>query len=271
MYKLAAFDMDETMLRPDGALSDYAAGVLHAVGAMGVRVVPCTGRPYGGVLGHLGKIGLDTAGIFCNGAQTRGTLGGEILDERPVPVEEAVLAARMGQEAGAHTRVYMDDRVYVSRVTEEDREYIARTGSVFEEVGGDLAAFLKRRSRGPLKVMNVMSGAEALRPFLEKCREVFAGKLHVTQSMATFVEYMRTDATKGNGLRNLAERWGIGKEEIVAAGDHLNDLSMFAEAGFSIAPANAQPSVLAAASCVCGSNAEDGVARQFSKIFGLKI
>jgi Cof subfamily protein (haloacid dehalogenase superfamily) len=266
-YSLAAFDMDETLLRPDGTLSDYAAGVLRAMGAKGIRVVPCTGRPYGGVLGHLEKIGLDTAGIFCNGAQTRGALGGEILDERPVSLGDAVLAARMGEEAGAHTRVYMDDRVYVSRVTEEDRGYIARTGSVFEEAG-NLPAFLERRSRGPLKVMNVID-PEALRPFLEKCRAFFAGRLNVTQSMANFVEYMRADATKGNGLRSLAERWGIGKEETVVAGDHLNDLSMFAEAGLSLAPANAQPSVLKAASRVCGSNAEDGVAQEFAKIFGV--
>jgi Cof subfamily protein (haloacid dehalogenase superfamily) len=269
--------MDETLLGPDASLSEYAAAVLRAIAKTGAKIVPCTGRPYGGTLPHLRHIGLDTWGVFCNGAQLRGTLSGDVLGECPIPLEDAWAAMRMGEEAGGHVRLYMNDRVYVSCIDESDRNYIKRTGSDLEEVG-DLFAFLEKNlnenslnpensSHNLLKLMNVMPDQESVSALFEKSRRFFEGRLYVTQSLSTFVEYMRADASKGRGLRTLADRWGIAKEDIVVAGDHLNDLTLFAEAALSIAPQNAQPAVREAASCVCRSNAEDGVARKFAEVF----
>ena len=78
---------------------------------------------------------------------------------------------------------------------------------------------------------------------------------------------MNAAASKGNAVKKLADMWEISKDEIVVAGDHLNDLTMFAEAGFSIAPQNAHPSVLEAASVLALSNAEDGVPKKLAEIF----
>lgn len=49
--------------------------------------------------------------------------------------------------------------------------------------------------------------------------------------------------------------------EVVAWGDHPNDLSLFAVAARSVAPANAHPAVLEAATEVVASNEEDGIVR----------
>ncbi|MDR1379116.1 MAG: HAD hydrolase family protein [Synergistaceae bacterium] len=274
-YKLAAFDMDETLLAPDASLSEYAVGVLRAIEKTGAKIVPCTGRPYGGTLPHLRRIGLETWGVFCNGAQIRGALSGDILSEYPMLLEDALAATRMGEEAGGHTRLYMGDRVYVAHIVEDDRRYIQRTGSAVEEVG-NLYAFLEKNleansNHSLLKLMNVMPDPESVPALFEKSRRFFEGRLYVTQSLLTFVEYMRADASKGIGLKILADRWGIAKEDIVVAGDHLNDLTLFAEAGFSIAPQNARPAVREAASCVCRSNAEDGVARKLAEIFEISL
>ena len=261
-YKLAAFDMDGTLLHPDGSLSDYAAGVMRAVEKKGVKVVPCTGRPYPGALKHIEKIGLSTIGVFCNGAQLRSAPGGEILEECPLPLGDALLMIDLSLEAGGHPRIYIDDMVYVTRITEEDERYIKRTGSILEAVGN----FREFLDRPPLKILSLIS-AESLPELYEKSRLVFGDRLNITQSASDYLECMHGGATKGRGLNKLASRWGISKEEIVVAGDHLNDLTMFEEAGFSIAPKNAQPAVREAASHVCRSNAEDGVAKKFAEIF----
>jgi Cof subfamily protein (haloacid dehalogenase superfamily) len=262
-YKLVAFDMDETLLRPDSSLSDYAVEVLRAVAKSGVKIVPCTGRPYGGTLVHLRRIGLETTGVFCNGAQLRDTLSGEIFNERPVPLNDARLVIRLGEERGGHPRAYLNDRVYVSHVTEDDERYAKRTGSVFEVVEN----WDSLPEGDPVKLMTVMPTHEGVVELLEKSEKIFEGRLYVTLSLETFVEYTHIGATKGIGVQMLADRWGIAREEIVVAGDHLNDLTMFEKAGFSIAPQNAQPAVREAASCVCLSNAEDGVAKKFAEIF----
>ena len=53
---------------------------------------------------------------------------------------------------------------------------------------------------------------------------------------------------------------GIKREEVLAFGDSLNDLSMLEYAGHSVAVGNARIEVKAAADEVCLSNDEDGVA-----------
>ncbi|MDR2180990.1 MAG: HAD-IIB family hydrolase [Synergistaceae bacterium] len=272
-YELVAFDLDGTLLRPDSSLSDYAIDVLRAINRRGVKIVPCTGRHYGGALIHMRRIGVDTPGVFCNGAQLRTSLGGHILDECPLLLDDAREAIRIGLEMGGHPRVYMNDRVYVSSVNEEDRGYAQRTGSIIEPVG-DLLAFLDKGSPIVLKtinkIINVMPDLESVPLIFERSRCFFDGKkVYITQSLSTFVEYMHSWATKGKGLKKLAGRWGIPKEKILVAGDHFNDLTMFEEAGFSIAPQNAQDVVREAASCVCPGNAEDGVPQKLSEIFDI--
>jgi hypothetical protein len=56
---------------------------------------------------------------------------------------------------------------------------------------------------------------------------------------------------------------------VIACGDHLNDLGMFAAADETIAPANAHRSVLAAATTTVASNDDDGVIRWLLERAGL--
>lgn len=261
-YKLVALDLDETLLTPDSLLSDYTIETLRQIEKTGIKVVLCTGRLYEGARPYAQSLGIDNPGVFCNGAQIRKALSGDILHECPLSIEHACEAIRLGQECGGHPRVYMDDRIYVPELLEKDQAYSKWT-SVKVEAVGDLCSFL---AKAPLKLINVMPDAEAIPVLVEKSARFFGDNLYITQSLGTFVEYMNAGATKGKGIKRLAEMWGIGKEEIIAAGDHLNDLPLFAEAGLSIAPANAQPAVRAAATVVCAGNDEDGVARKLSAV-----
>ena len=72
---------------------------------------------------------------------------------------------------------------------------------------------------------------------------------------------MNRKATKLNGIRLLAERYGIGLSETAAFGDDYNDIDMLSACGKGVAVENALPEVKAAANEVCGSSEEDGVAR----------
>ena len=74
-----------------------------------------------------------------------------------------------------------------------------------------------------------------------------------------YLELFSHKASKSNGLRFLREKYGF--DEIVAFGDNLNDLPMFAEADIKVAVGNARDVVKAAADYVIGTNSEDGVAR----------
>jgi len=68
-------------------------------------------------------------------------------------------------------------------------------------------------------------------------------------------------ASKDQAIRTLAERYGLSGREIVAFGDHVNDLSMLRAADRAIAVGNAIESVQQAARAVIGHHTEDSVLR----------
>ncbi len=68
-------------------------------------------------------------------------------------------------------------------------------------------------------------------------------------------------------VAELAARYGIGPESVIAFGDMPNDLPLFAWAGTSCAVANAHPDVRAAATHVIGSNDDDGVAAYLETLY----
>ncbi len=72
--------------------------------------------------------------------------------------------------------------------------------------------------------------------------------------------FMPAGAGKTEAIRALAEASGISPAEMVAFGDDRNDLEMLKICGKGVAVANAVPEVLEAADEVTLSNDEDGVA-----------
>ena len=76
-------------------------------------------------------------------------------------------------------------------------------------------------------------------------------------------ELLPATATKASAAIKLKEM--LGCDRIVAFGDGLNDLSMFAVADECYAMANAVPELKAIATAVIGSNDEDGVAKWLEK------
>jgi 3-deoxy-D-manno-octulosonate 8-phosphate phosphatase (KDO 8-P phosphatase) len=71
---------------------------------------------------------------------------------------------------------------------------------------------------------------------------------------------------KGAALRLVAERLQAPLERVCFVGDDVNDLPAFALAGFSAAPANAQPPVKAAASLVLSQPGGDGAVRELVEL-----
>ncbi|MGY3717892.1 Cof-type HAD-IIB family hydrolase [Sutcliffiella cohnii] len=74
------------------------------------------------------------------------------------------------------------------------------------------------------------------------------------------VDIMHTDATKGYGLKLMAEYFGIPLEDTIAIGDDANDISMFEISGLSIAMGNADDFIKEKCDLVTHTNDEHGVA-----------
>ena len=81
-----------------------------------------------------------------------------------------------------------------------------------------------------------------------------------------FCDIANIDSNKGNAVKKLLEILNIKKEETIAIGDDINDLSMFEQVGYKVAVDNAINIVKENADEITLSNDKDGVALFLDKM-----
>jgi len=100
--------------------------------------------------------------------------------------------------------------------------------------------------------------------FLKQCEielaKLMGDAVTVVRSQLYYLDTTDQLANKGVGLLGLAKLVGVPPSEIAVIGDGGNDVTMFEQAGLSIAMGNAQPAVKEKADFVTVSNGEDGFA-----------
>ncbi|BCQ42483.1 hypothetical protein ERHA55_00100 [Erwinia rhapontici] len=87
----------------------------------------------------------------------------------------------------------------------------------------------------------------------------------ILKSSPYFLEILNKQVNKGAGVKALADRLGLQREEVMALGDQENDLAMLEFAGTGVAMGNGIDAVKAIAQFVTTSNLEDGVAVAIEK------
>ncbi len=260
--RLVATDLDGTLVRTDGSLSDRTREVLAAVEARGVPVVFVTGRPLRWaeeVFEHVGDHGL---AVVSNGALVWDVAADRARLERPIPAET------------------------VRRVCEELRAAVPGSAFAVEDLSGIRLEpqFMERHPvpdgarRAPLAelvdgpVLKLLARHEELGPqdYWDAAEAVVGELVTITwSSSSTLLEISAAGVTKATTLALVSEQLGVAAEDVVAFGDMPNDLAMLAWAGTPYAMANAHPTVLAAVELVAPGNDEDGVAQVLAGIFDL--
>ena len=250
-----AFDLDDTLLRPDATVSDYTVNVLRRAAAAGISILPASGRTRDSMWPTVQRIGCAAAFISCNGADVWSP-DRKLLMQELLPVELAHEVAQFAAGRGLYCQTYSPDRFYYSMRNDYAASY-ARASCLEGEYVGDLTEFIRQ----PVAKLLMMDEPERIAALLEEARALFAGRASLTCSKPYFLECNPLRATKGNALRWCARHFGFAMEELLAFGDSLNDVSMLEAAGKGVAMGNAREDVKAMGFPVCGSNDEDGVAR----------
>ena len=260
--RLVATDLDGTLVRSDGTVSDRTRDVLAALDELGVPVIFVTGRPLRWteeVFEHVGDHGL---AVVSNGALVWDVPRHDVYLERLMPPEAALDVCRR-----------LRDAVPGSAFAVERLDGIGLEDSFLERYPVPPGSL-----RGPVEalldepVLKVLARHEELGPleFWDAAEAAIGARAEVTWSSAsTLLEISAAGVTKASTLALLCAELGIGPAEVVAFGDMPNDLPMLRWAGTSYAMANAHASVLDVAGSVAPSNDDDGVAATLAAIFGL--
>lgn len=263
-YRMIFSDMDGTLLKNATEISEKNVEMIGKAVACGIDFVICTGRGVYGVekfLDQLHLMGRPGYVICQNGAAVyrledmqmilKHSFSADVL--RPV-VETA---RRMGVE------VYLyDDRTFLTeKVTREVQDY-CRVMHADMRVLPDGLAY-----DGHFTKCLLSGSAEHLKAVRAVVEPLVKQELNCFYSGPEYLEFVKKGVSKGNALRETAQKAGVPLSQVIAIGDSDNDLSMIQAAGLGIAVANGQAHVKAAADYItettCQQDAVADVIQRF--------
>jgi hypothetical protein len=289
-YDLLAIDLDGTLLRRDGSVSDTNVEAIRVARAAGLRTIVCTGRGLAECAQVVERIAQEDPVVVAGGAIIACPVRSTTLHRFALELDLAQSAVDCLLDHGAPALVLKDPaaagydylvidgpgRIPLDPVTlwwfetmrcrvrylrdlrdDEHPEHTVRVGAC--AMSGQLST-LRARLEGVALDRGIVHHFPAV-----------AAPHHVSRlddgQTLDILEVFSASATKWSALTHIAPSLGAhDAARIAAIGDEINDLPMLRNAGLGIAMENAVPSAKAAAKRHTRSNTDDGVAHAIYQI-----
>lgn len=244
--RLAAIDIDDTLLGPDGQISDENAAAVAALRRSGVTVVLASGRNHASMIRFHDALELGAGPLVSNhGAVVQEAISKARWFEQPVPAAGTVAATRDGMIRGFTVIHHRRDGIYLQRRTSWSRKYEARA-PVPHIVVADLCW---TRGAGVHKVM-WMDHPEVISRLAAEVKAAYDRALCVTETEPGQLEFTCPTVNKAVAMAHVARRLGLSSRQVVAFGDGNNDVPMLEWAGIGVAMSHAREAAKAAADIV---------------------
>lgn len=269
-YQLVALDLDGTALNSDGQISQRLLRAVREARARGVVVTVATARRWFGASPFAEALGVKGPIIIYDGALARGFPDGEVelshsLDPQITQRAAEALVSR-GMQVVAQCSGPGGEWMLVKeggKNTQWMRSYLQHFK---DQIRYAPLSDFKRLAPETLRLVS-FGPEKRLRAALDSLDDVSVGRQIIPMGSYGSGELtvFSPNASKGGGLRWLAQRLGIPLEQTMAIGDAVNDLSMLRMAGLGVAMGNAAPEIRAEANAVTATNDDDGVAQAIER------
>lgn len=263
---LVALDIDGTVMREDGTITDAVAAAIGRVRDLGHEVMLATGRSVSMTLPVLDQLGLTSQYVVCaNGAivlrRDPDAPLGYVRDHVETFDATEVLTTIRGHLGEASYAVEDADGVF--RYTghfPDGALAVARHQVEFDELFGVAAT----------RVV-VISPGHAIEDFLAVVERMGLHKVTYNVGWTAWLDIAPDGVNKATGLERVQVALGIPASRVFVAGDGRNDVDMFewtaAAGGVAVAMGQAPDEVLAAATARTGTDIDDGLADALSRHF----
>lgn len=264
MYKMIALDINGTLLNDQKEVTSEVIEAIKKAHRAGIKIVLSTERSYDGVVKVIHELGnqvIDYA-ICFNGALVKDAKTHALLSRVNLTKDDLSYLYLLSERAGCSVHFDDEHSIYtpnqhIGKYTVQEA-YYNNTPLYYRNVYDLPDKFVPSKaifSEEQIKLDN----------FIKQLPKDFFTRFHAIKSAPNYFEILNSTASKGNALKGLCERLDIDQQDVLAIGDHENDLSMLGFAGKSIAMGNAEKSVLDLADDVTGTNNENGVATAIEK------
>jgi len=259
-------DLDGTLLGPSAVLSPSTRDGINDFVTSGLMFTYATARSYVSAARVTDGLDLRIPVTVSGGAFQLDPDTGAILNEERIADDDLGTVLRLCREHGVPPIVYNGtptaERATWVEGEESDgmRRFLAdRVGDRRFRPATDWALL----PRDGVFYATIIGEASAIAALTIDIAAATDGRLSLIAQIDThhpqdtYLELSAARATKAHAVAWLREYLSV--DRVIAYGDNLNDLPMFGAADEAYAVANAAPEVLARATEVIGSNAEDGV------------
>jgi Cof subfamily protein (haloacid dehalogenase superfamily) len=258
--RLAAIDLDGTLLRSDGTISPRTRAAIRAVRTKGIVVVIVTARGPASVTELARDAGIDGSAICSNGGLVLDLASGSVIRQRLLETELAIQLVRGLRERLPGIVFAVEHEAFAHEPGFAAWDWEPPTGTRVDDALVLLA--------DPATKLILRHTGHEVEAIAAVARELAGDGATVVQSGGEAVEVTAAGVNKAAGLAEVAAELRIEAADVIAFGDYPNDVPMLAWAGRGVAVANAHAEVLAVADEVTASNDDDGVAIVLEQLAG---
>jgi len=229
MIRVIAVDLDDTLIAPDKQIPTENIDALRFAREQGVRVVLATARGWVRTESFYQLLELDTPAIVSSGARLIDGATGDDIWVRTLPLALARDVANFADQQGIALRVYIGQEVWNNLNYDPLMKNQITREKIVPNLGGRLTEapyqiFTKGRRETQLLIERF--GTEG---------DGYVGSVHTYSDNIPEIAFLHPESTKGEALAALCRSWGIPREQVMAMGDSMNDLSMIEWAGCGVA------------------------------------
>lgn len=278
MIEMIASDMDGTLLNAQMEISLENQAAIQYATEQGIQFVIATGRGITEALPPLQAANISCPMITGNGAQVFDQHG-QLLFSYPIDPDDAVSIIDKLNEEQLYFELATNQGVFSNNRTQRISMATSMIGMTLPHLTHKMALsmavavldefqihyidsydqLLRQPDIDILKIFVFSEyGFSRLLPIQQKLNEHYT--LSITASGTNNLEINAPQATKGNAVLNLAKHLNIQESHIMTLGDNINDLSMLALDGVTVAMENGSEQAKATAKYMTHSNLDHGVA-----------
>ncbi len=259
MIKMVATDIDGTIVKWDTGFSENVKNCIKKMTARGVKVVLVTGRMHSATIPIAIELRLNTPIVSYQGGLIK-DFSGNTLYQQNLPDKKAKEIIKWARKNDIHLNLYLDDKLYV----EKDNDFVKRyTDGKF--VTYTVCSFDDLVIKNVNKLLAIdYNDASRVTGWVTELQKKYP-ELYIVKSTPYFCEIGSPDAKKSNGVKFLAERWGIKQDEILTIGDQDNDIELLKAGGVRVAMGNATPELKACADYITETVENDGFVKTMEK------
>jgi len=254
-------DIDGTLLTPDKTLTPGAAAAVRRLAEAGVGFTLVSSRPPRGMSALVTELNVRLPlGAFNGGSLVAPDLGLIEAHRLSPRIARAALALFAERNVNAWVFAAGDWRLLnpdAPNVPLEKRTigFDPVVVESFEDVIGCID-----------KIVGVSNDHALLTRVEAEARALIAGKAAIVRSQPYYLDVTNPNADKGYAVAALCRLIGVDLRQTAVIGDALNDVAMFAKAGFSITMGQASDEVKAQADAITLANTCDGFASAVDRL-----